>query len=58
MILEQPTLKIKILFNNFFMTFKNDEPVVVEDDFSLLIYKISEVSNSEGGIDSWRVVDV
>ena len=40
------------------MPFKNEEPVVVEDDFSLLIYKISEVSNSEGGIDSWRVVDV
>ena len=58
MILEQPKLKIKILLNNFFMPFKNEEPVVVEDDFSLLIYKISEVSNSEGGVDSWRVVDV
>jgi len=35
---------------------QDGEPVV-EDDFSLLIYKISEVSTSEGGADSWRVVD-
>jgi len=30
----------------------------VESDFSLLMYKISEVSNSDLGTDAWRLVDV